>query len=209
MPQLAELALTWYADNARDLPWRREPDAWGVLVSEVMLQQTPVARVLPAYEAWMARWPAAGRPRPHPPWARLPARGAGPLARRRPPRLRRPDPPPGVRRHRPPGPRPPPGGPPGNRRPGAEDPARHRLVPRRAARTRPRRPARRRPRGPHLRGQVRPAVGDALSDGGAGRPAARGEAPCLRLRPAVLHGAPTAGAPAAVVAGQTRRTGPL
>ena len=50
--------LRWYASHARDLPWRR-PDAgpWAVLVSEVMLQQTPVARVLPAYEAWLARWP--------------------------------------------------------------------------------------------------------------------------------------------------------
>ncbi|MBC7298971.1 MAG: A/G-specific adenine glycosylase [Demequina sp.] len=50
--------LTWYDAHARDLPWRR-PDcsAWGVLVSEVMLQQTPVARVLPAWERWMARWP--------------------------------------------------------------------------------------------------------------------------------------------------------
>jgi A/G-specific adenine glycosylase len=49
----------WYAANARDLPWRR-PDAtpWGVLVSEVMLQQTPVARVTPAWEAWLTRWPA-------------------------------------------------------------------------------------------------------------------------------------------------------
>lgn len=48
----------WYAANARDLPWRR-PDAtpWGVLVSEVMLQQTPVVRVLPVWEAWMQRWP--------------------------------------------------------------------------------------------------------------------------------------------------------
>ncbi|MGN6473361.1 MAG: A/G-specific adenine glycosylase [Mycobacteriales bacterium] len=48
----------WYAANARDLPWRR-PDAtpWGVLVSEVMLQQTPVARGLPAWEAWTQRWP--------------------------------------------------------------------------------------------------------------------------------------------------------
>jgi A/G-specific adenine glycosylase len=48
----------WYDANARDLPWRR-PDRtpWGVLVSEVMLQQTPVARVLPAWETWMARWP--------------------------------------------------------------------------------------------------------------------------------------------------------
>jgi A/G-specific adenine glycosylase len=50
--------LDWYADHRRDLPWR-DPDAgaWAVLVSEVMLQQTPVARVLPAYDAWMRRWP--------------------------------------------------------------------------------------------------------------------------------------------------------
>jgi A/G-specific adenine glycosylase len=50
--------LDWYASNARDLPWRR-PGAgpWAVLVSEIMLQQTPVARVLPAYESWLARWP--------------------------------------------------------------------------------------------------------------------------------------------------------
>jgi A/G-specific adenine glycosylase len=45
--------------HARDLPWRRpECSAWGVLVSEVMLQQTPVARVLPAWQRWMERWPA-------------------------------------------------------------------------------------------------------------------------------------------------------
>ena len=50
----------WYAASARDLPWR-EPGvaAWPVLVSEFMLQQTPVARVLPAYEAWLTRWPTA------------------------------------------------------------------------------------------------------------------------------------------------------
>jgi A/G-specific adenine glycosylase len=50
--------LAWYAVAARDLPWRA-PDRtpWGVLVSEVMLQQTPVVRVLPAWEAWMRRWP--------------------------------------------------------------------------------------------------------------------------------------------------------
>jgi A/G-specific adenine glycosylase len=50
--------LRWYAARARDLPWRR-PDApaWSVLVSEIMLQQTPVARVLPAHAAWLARWP--------------------------------------------------------------------------------------------------------------------------------------------------------
>jgi A/G-specific adenine glycosylase len=51
-------ALEWYDRHARDLPWRR-PDAtpWGVLVSEIMLQQTPVARVLPVYLEWLARWP--------------------------------------------------------------------------------------------------------------------------------------------------------
>ena len=50
--------LRWYAAHARDLPWRR-PGAspWSVLVSEIMLQQTPVARVLPAHAAWLARWP--------------------------------------------------------------------------------------------------------------------------------------------------------
>ncbi len=50
--------LQWYADNARSLPWRT-PDAgaWNVLVSEVMLQQTPVARVWPTYTAWVRRWP--------------------------------------------------------------------------------------------------------------------------------------------------------
>src|SRR6266849_6895902 len=54
----AAAILHWYASHARDLPWRR-PDAgpWAVLVSEIMLQQTPVSRVLPAYEAWLARWP--------------------------------------------------------------------------------------------------------------------------------------------------------
>ncbi len=50
--------LTWYEIHRRDLPWRR-PDAtpWAILVSEFMLQQTPVARVVPAYEDWLARWP--------------------------------------------------------------------------------------------------------------------------------------------------------
>src|SRR5215468_9574264 len=50
----------WYAANSRDLPWRRPGvGAWPILVSEFMLQQTQVARVLPAYEAWLARWPTA------------------------------------------------------------------------------------------------------------------------------------------------------
>ncbi|GAA4287209.1 A/G-specific adenine glycosylase [Georgenia daeguensis] len=50
--------LEWYAANARDLPWRRPGTSpWGVLVTEIMLQQTPVVRVRPAWEAWMERWP--------------------------------------------------------------------------------------------------------------------------------------------------------
>jgi A/G-specific adenine glycosylase len=50
--------LRWYATHQRDLPWRR-PDAtaWAILVSEIMLQQTPVVRVLPVYEEWLTRWP--------------------------------------------------------------------------------------------------------------------------------------------------------
>jgi A/G-specific adenine glycosylase len=50
--------LTWYAGHARDLPWRGAgTSAWAVLVSEVMLQQTPVSRVEPVYRAWLDRWP--------------------------------------------------------------------------------------------------------------------------------------------------------
>ncbi len=58
MSALHEPVLSWYADHARDLPWRR-PDAspWSVLVSELMLQQTPVVRVLPVHAAWLERWP--------------------------------------------------------------------------------------------------------------------------------------------------------
>ncbi|HWU32740.1 MAG TPA: A/G-specific adenine glycosylase [Marmoricola sp.] len=56
--ELHREVLAWYAANARELPWR-EPDVspWAVLVSEIMLQQTPVNRVLPVYEAWMEAWP--------------------------------------------------------------------------------------------------------------------------------------------------------
>jgi A/G-specific adenine glycosylase len=52
--------LVWYESAARDLPWR-QPDAtpWGILVSEVMLQQTPVARVLGPWAQWLERWPTA------------------------------------------------------------------------------------------------------------------------------------------------------
>ncbi len=53
-----EKALAWFDEHARDLPWRSaQTTPWGVLVSEVMLQQTPVARVAPVYETWMTRWP--------------------------------------------------------------------------------------------------------------------------------------------------------
>ncbi len=48
--------IAWFKKNKRDLPWRKT-DAWGVLVSEIMLQQTPVQRVLPVYNEWMKRWP--------------------------------------------------------------------------------------------------------------------------------------------------------
>ena len=55
---LPEPVLAWYAAHARDLPWRRpEASPWSVLVSEIMLQQTPVARVLPVHEEWLERWP--------------------------------------------------------------------------------------------------------------------------------------------------------
>lgn len=56
--QLHQLVGDWFIANARDLPWRRaECSAWGVMVSEFMLQQTPVKRVLPVWEEWMRRWP--------------------------------------------------------------------------------------------------------------------------------------------------------
>jgi A/G-specific adenine glycosylase len=55
---LLEPVVDWYADAARDLPWRRPgTSAWAVMVSEFMLQQTPVVRVLPVYDAWLERWP--------------------------------------------------------------------------------------------------------------------------------------------------------
>jgi A/G-specific adenine glycosylase len=51
--------LDWYAENGRDLPWRRTRDPYAILVSEVMLQQTQVERVVPRYLAWLERWPSA------------------------------------------------------------------------------------------------------------------------------------------------------
>lgn len=50
--------IAWYDTHARDLPWRREHvTAWHILMSEIMLQQTPVARVAPIWEEWVRRWP--------------------------------------------------------------------------------------------------------------------------------------------------------
>src|SRR5689334_18282523 len=49
--------LSWYAENARPLPWRETTDPYAILVSEVMLQQTQVDRVVPRWRAWLERWP--------------------------------------------------------------------------------------------------------------------------------------------------------
>jgi A/G-specific adenine glycosylase len=49
--------LTWFAAHGRDLPWRKTRDPYAILVSEVMLQQTQVERVVPRYGAWLERWP--------------------------------------------------------------------------------------------------------------------------------------------------------
>lgn len=77
-PPWVHTLITWYAGAARDLPWRRPGvSAYEVLVSEVMLQQTPVARVVPAYTAWVERWPTSAALAASPPgeairmWGRL------------------------------------------------------------------------------------------------------------------------------------------
>ena len=78
LPQTREAVLTWYREHSRDLPWRA-PDrtAWGVLVSEIMLQQTPVVRVLPVWRQWLDRWPTPAALAAAPPadvvraWGRL------------------------------------------------------------------------------------------------------------------------------------------
>ncbi|MDY6777297.1 MAG: Fe-S cluster assembly protein HesB [Candidatus Nanohaloarchaea archaeon] len=51
--------FTFYHENGRDLPWRDTTDPYSILVSEVMLQQTQVSRVIPKYEEWIDRWPTA------------------------------------------------------------------------------------------------------------------------------------------------------
>ena len=65
---LTTALLAWYERERRDLPWRRTRDPYRILVSEVMLQQTQVSRVVPRYEAWIERWPSA------------PSLGAAPVA---------------------------------------------------------------------------------------------------------------------------------
>jgi A/G-specific adenine glycosylase len=54
-----QLLLAWYVEHGRDLPWRRTRDPYAILVSEVMLQQTQVERVVPHYLEWLERWPTA------------------------------------------------------------------------------------------------------------------------------------------------------
>jgi A/G-specific adenine glycosylase len=54
---MVERLLAWFAEHGRDLPWRRTRDPYAILVSEVMLQQTQAARVVPRYLAWLERWP--------------------------------------------------------------------------------------------------------------------------------------------------------
>ncbi|GAA3523980.1 A/G-specific adenine glycosylase [Aeromicrobium panaciterrae] len=55
--ELHDSIISWFDAHRRDLPWRGDASPWGVMVSEFMLQQTPVSRVLPVYEAWIERWP--------------------------------------------------------------------------------------------------------------------------------------------------------
>src|SRR6476659_8441859 len=54
---LQSALLAWFAENGRDLPWRHTRDPYAILVSEVMLQQTQVARVLERYPPWLERSP--------------------------------------------------------------------------------------------------------------------------------------------------------
>jgi A/G-specific adenine glycosylase len=56
---MQEALLAWFAREGRDLPWRHTRDPYAILVSEVMLQQTQVARVVPRYLDWLERWPTA------------------------------------------------------------------------------------------------------------------------------------------------------
>ncbi len=74
---LQDELIDWFDAAARDLPWRRDTSPWSVLVSEFMLQQTPVGRVLPVFSLWMHRWPTPAALAAEPPgeavraWGRL------------------------------------------------------------------------------------------------------------------------------------------
>jgi A/G-specific adenine glycosylase len=57
VPQVEERLLAWFREHGRDLPWRRTRDPYAILVSEVMLQQTQVERVVRRFTAWLERWP--------------------------------------------------------------------------------------------------------------------------------------------------------
>jgi A/G-specific adenine glycosylase len=54
---MKQLLAAWYGQSGRDLPWRHTTDPYSILVSEVMLQQTQVERVIPRWRAWLAKWP--------------------------------------------------------------------------------------------------------------------------------------------------------
>ena len=56
---MKQLLLAWFQENGRDLPWRHTHDPYAILVSEVMLQQTQVERVIPRWHVWLERWPTA------------------------------------------------------------------------------------------------------------------------------------------------------
>ncbi|MDO4919218.1 A/G-specific adenine glycosylase [Kocuria sp.] len=61
LPGIRHAVVAWYGNHSRVLPWRAaDRSPWGVLVSEIMLQQTPVVRVLPVWRRWMQRWPHPG-----------------------------------------------------------------------------------------------------------------------------------------------------
>ena len=55
---MEDALLSWFDEHGRDLPWRQTRDPYAILVSEVMLQQTQVARVVPRYLRWLKRWPS-------------------------------------------------------------------------------------------------------------------------------------------------------
>jgi A/G-specific adenine glycosylase len=57
LARVEQALLAWFSANGRNLPWRRTRDPYAILVSEVMLQQTQVERVVPRYLAWLERWP--------------------------------------------------------------------------------------------------------------------------------------------------------